>query len=150
MIGGLIDIYNNLEKIVWIEEEEELVCKIFNDLDKKISEIKIVLVLNFIVFVEREKYLILLIGFEKLDIFFWRFNCWLLFIRRFLVKYENKYMFGIRNVIYVYKYLMWLIWGGCLKINSCKMKDVMFKLWNILGDEFNDWVKSIFEIYFNL
>ena len=143
VIGGLIDTHNNLEKIVWIEEEEELVRKIFNDLDKKISEIKIVSVLNSIALVEREKYLTPPIGFEKLDIFPWRFNRRLSFIRRPLVKYENKYMFGIRNVIHAHKYLMRLIWGGCLKTNSRKMKDVMSKLRNILGDEFNDRVKSI-------
>lgn len=150
VIGGLIDTHNNLEKIVWIEEEEELVRKIFNDLDKKISEIKIVSVLNSIALVEREKYLTPPIGFEKLDIFPWRFNRRLSFIRRPLVKYENKYMFGIRNVIHAHKYLMRLIWGGCLKTNSRKMKDVMSKLRNILGDEFNDRVKSILETYPNL
>ncbi len=56
-------------------------------------------------------------------------------------------MFGIRNVIHAHKYLMRLIWGGCLKTNSRKMKDVMSKLRNILGDEFYDRVKSILETY---
>ena len=36
------------------------------------------------------------------------------------------------------------------KTNSRKMKDVMSKLRNILGDEFNDRVKSILETYPNL
>lgn len=150
VIGSLIDTHNNLEKIVWIEEEDELVHKIFNDLDKKISEIKIVSVLDSITLLEREKYLTPPMGFEKLDIFPWRFNRRLSFIRRPLLKYSSRYIFGVRNVIYAQKYLMRLIWGGRLKTNSQKMKDVMSKLRNILGDEFNDQVKNILGTYSDL
>ena len=150
VIGSLIDTHNNLEKIVWIEEEDELVHKIFNDLDKKISEIKIVSVLDSITLLEREKYLTPPKGFEKLDIFPWRFNRRLSFIRRPLIKHSNRYIFGVRNVIYAQKYLMRLIWGGRLKTNSQKMKDVMSKLRNILGDEFNDQVKNILGTYSDL
>lgn len=147
IIGCLIDTYDDLNKIVWIEEEDELIRKIFNGLNRKINESKIVLVLDSITLFERSGYLMPPPGFEKLDIFPWRFNRRLSFIRRPLIKYDKKYMFGIRNIIHAHKYLMRLIWGGRLKTDSRKMKDIMSKLRNILGDEFNDRVKSVLETY---
>lgn len=147
VVGCLIDTYDNLEKIVWIEEKDKLIRKLFSGLNREVSESKIILILDSITLWERAEYLTPPTGFEKLDIFPWRFNRQLSFIRRPIIMHGNKYMFGIRNVIYTRKYLMRLIWGGRLKTNSHKMKDVMSKLRNILGDEFNDRVKNILETY---
>lgn len=147
IIECLIDIYDDLNKIVWIEDEDELIRKIFNGLNRKINESKIVLVLDSITLFERSGYLVPPSGFEKLDIFPWRFNRRLSFIRRPLIKYDKKYMFGIRNIIHAREYLMHLIWGGRLKTKSRKMKDIMSKLRNILGYEFNDRVKNVLETY---
>ncbi|HFD3448884.1 TPA: hypothetical protein ACF3RE_000495 [Enterococcus faecium] len=150
IINCFLEICDDLSKTVWCIEVEELVNKIFVSLGGQIQAQKIQFVLESITLFERQDYLNPPSGFSNLDIYPWRFNRQLSFIRRPLIKYKNKYIYGIRNVIYARKYLLHLIFGGRLKTNSKKMKDLMSKLQNIKGDEFNEQVKSVLKEYKNL
>ena len=147
VLSAMVSIYSENKKIVIKVVKEELVKILYEFLAEKISKQKIMNILDAISLYERKGYLIPPDGFNQLDIFPWRFNRRLSFLRRPLIDYNGYYLFGVRNIINARKYLLNLIWEGRLKTESKCMKDLMAKLSNILGDEFNDRVKRLIETF---
>lgn len=147
VLSAMVSIYGEKKQIVFQVEKKELVKNLYEFLKEQISKQKIMNILNEISLSEREDYLLPPDGFEKLDIFPWRFNRRLSFLRRPLLDYNEYYFFGVRNIIHARKYLLNLIWEGRLKTESKCMKDLMARLSNILGDEFNDRVKRLIETF---
>lgn len=150
VIGAIVDLHVDKDKIIYIVDKNHLIEKIIDEVESEVGLKEIKLILDSITLSERKKYLTAPIGFSKLDIFPWRFNRRLSFIRRPLIDHEENYMFGIRNIIYAKKYLLRLIWTGRLKTESKLMKDLMSKLRNLEGDRFNSRIMKILESYPNL
>lgn len=147
VINLLVDVFDDLNRIVWIVKKEVAIDKVFQESGEKLSRGIILLVLNFITLEERLAYLNPPKGYKGTDIFPWIFNKPLSFIRRPIIEYQEKYIFGIRNLLFSRQYLLQLIWQGKLKIKGKLMKDLMSRLRNIQGDIFNDQVKRRLENY---
>lgn len=147
VINLLVDTFNDLDKFLWIEDKKSIIDKIYFNANLKMSRESIISVLNFITLKEREAYLKPPKGYKVIDIYPWVFNRPLSFIRRPIIEYEDKYIFGIRNVIYSRKYLLHLIWQGKLKTSGKLMKDLMSRLRNIEGEAFNEKIRCILDLY---
>jgi len=97
----------------------------------------------------REDFLLPAPPFGKVDIYPWRYNRSLSYIRRPLLKIESKYgpgvLWGNRHLMHAFDYLLGLCFGGRLKAQSSKMKSLMSKFHKESGDAFNDAVADLFE-----
>lgn len=147
VINLLVDIFDDLNRIIWIIKKEIAIDKIFQESKGNLPRGTIVLVLNFITSEERLAYLKPPKGYKGIDIFPWIFNRPLSFIRRPIIEHQEKFIFGIRNILHSRKYLLKLIWQGKLKTKGKLMKDLMSRLRNIEGDIFNEHVKQRLESY---
>lgn len=147
VINLLVDTFDDLNRIIWIVKKEVALDKIFQESNGILSRDTILLVLNFITLEERLSYLDPPKGYKSIDIFPWVFNRPLSFIRKPVIEYQDKYIFGIRNILHSRKYLLQLIWQGKLITKGKSMKDLMSRLRNIEGDIFNERVKQRLENY---
>ncbi|QQP70187.1 hypothetical protein JHE06_11535 [Carnobacterium sp. CS13] len=147
VINLMVDTFNDLDRIVWVEDKKSVIDRIYLKSDYKISKDKILSVLKFITLEEREAFLKAPKGCKGIDIFPWVFNRPLSYIRRPIINYQDKYIFGIRNILYSRKYLLHLIWQGKLKTTGKLMKDLMSKLRNLEGEAFNEKVRYNLDFY---
>lgn len=147
VINLLVDIFDDLNRIVWIVKKEDVIDKVFKESKGTLSRSIIVLVLRFITLEERSAYLKPPKGYKSIDIFPWIFNRPLSFIRRPIIEYQGKYVFGVRNILHSRKYLLQLVWQGKLQTKGKLMKDLMSRLRNIEGDIFNEQIKQILNSY---
>lgn len=147
VINAIIATFDDLNKIVWIVDRSVAIDKIFKGVKELISKEKIFIILNFVTLEERSAYLTPPKGYKGIDIFPWIFNRPLSFIRRPIIMYQDRYVFGIRNIIHSRNYLLNLIWQGKLKTKSKLMKDLMSKLRNIEGNIFNEQVEQKIKKY---
>ena len=150
VINQLVDIFNDLNRIVWIEDKQSVIEKIYLKSNDKISRDKILLILKFITLEEREAYLKAPKGYKGIDIFPWVFNRPLSYIRRPIIDYQDKYIFGIRNILHSRKYLLHLIGQGKLKTSGKLMIDLMSKLRNLEGEAFNEKIRYNLDCYEDL
>lgn len=87
--------------------------------------------------------------FGRVDVYPWRYNRSLSYIRRPLLKIESKdgtrVFWGNRHLMHAFDYLLDLCFGGRLKAQSGKMKSLMSRFHRESGDAFNDVVADLFE-----
>lgn len=77
------------------------------------------------------------------DIVPWKFNRELSFIRRPFIISKGKILFGIRSIVYAYKFLFNKITSGKYKSKSKEMNKLISKIANIEGERFNSKVYSL-------
>ena len=80
------------------------------------------------------------VPFRQEDVYPWRFNRRLSFVRRPIILYDNKILWGNRNLSNSIFYLFDLINEGKLKCNTKTMKDYISKINNVRGRNFNNLV----------
>lgn len=78
--------------------------------------------------------------FSKNDVYPWRFNRKLAFIRRPIIKFENDLIWGNRQLFHSLLYLTDMIKAGKLAATKGKLKVVMSRMANKLGNDFNSAV----------
>ena len=87
--------------------------------------------------------------FDKVDVYPWRYNRSLSYIRRPLLKIKSKdgtrVLWGNRHLMHAFDYLLALCFGGRLKAHSSEMKSLMSRFHRESGDAFNDLVADMFE-----
>jgi hypothetical protein len=87
--------------------------------------------------------------FGKVDVYPWRYNRSLSYIRRPLLQIESKegvrLLWGDRHLMHAFDYLLDLCFGGRLKAHSSEMKSLMSRFHKESGDAFNDAVADLFE-----
>jgi len=85
----------------------------------------------------------------KVDVYPWRYNRSLSYIRRPLLKIKSKdgtrVLWGNRHLMHAFDYLLDLCFGGRLKAHSSEMKSLMSRFHRESGDAFNDLVADLFE-----
>lgn len=113
------------------------------------SEQKVTLALENLMLSPRSDFLKPPKPFSITDVYPWRFNRALSYIRRPLLKIErasgDKLIWGNRHLINFHRYLYELITGSRLFAQSEKMRKLAGRLNRERGDEFNNDVASLFE-----
>lgn len=127
-------------------ECKKLAVKIQKQL-KEIEEIKIQKILNYICLDKRDDFLIPPKEFRKEDTYPWRFNRELSFTRRPLIKRDNEYIWGNRNVFHMTMFTMDLINDGKFKARSEEMNKYIGRVSNNRGQAFNDSVFNILNTF---
>ena len=127
-------------------ECERLTLKIQEQL-KNIEEIKVQKVLDYISLERREDFLIPPDGFRKEDTYPWRFNRELSFTRRPLIKRNNEYIWGNRNIFHMTMFMMDLISDGKFKSKSKEMNKYIGKISNNRGQAFNESIFNILKTF---
>lgn len=130
-------------------ECNKLTVKIQEQL-KEIKEIKIQKILDYICLDKRDDFLIPPEGFRKEDTYPWRFNRELSFTRRPLIKRDNEYIWGNRNVFHMTMFTMDLISDGKFKARSKEMIKYIGKVSNDRGQAFNDSIYNILRTFSDL
>ena len=95
--------------------------------------------------VQRSDYLQPPKPFSKNDVYPWRFNRRLAFIRRPVIRFENNIIWGNRQLFHNLLYLTELIKEGKLTASKGKLKMLMSKMANKLGNDFNTAVAQRIE-----
>ncbi|RFB12716.1 hypothetical protein DZB84_18370 [Bacillus sp. HNG] len=101
-------------------------------------------VLNILCLKERRKFLSPPDSFRKEDIFPWKFNRELSYLRRPFIINGDNVLWSNRHLYYCGRHLIDLCLGGRLKAKSEKMKRLISKYQNINGERFNDLIESLF------
>lgn len=127
-------------------ECDKLAVKIREQL-KEIEEIKIQKILDYICLDKRDDFLIPPEGFRKEDTYPWRFNRELSFTRRPLIKRDNEYIWGNRNIFHMTMFTMDLISDGKFKARSKEMNKYIGKVSKDRGQAFNDSVFNILNTF---
>ncbi len=87
--------------------------------------------------------------FQGRDIYPWKFNRLLSYLRRpFLLRQKNnkvEIIWGIRHLYEVKKYLIQLFLTGRLQAKSKEMKEVISKITNQAGEDFNNKIADWFQ-----
>ena len=97
--------------------------------------------------VQRSDYLQPPKPFSKNDVYPWRFNRRLAFIRRPVIRFENNIIWGNRQLFHNLLYLTELIKEGKLAASKGKLKMLMSKMANKLGNDFNTAVAQRIESF---
>ena len=114
---------------------------------KEIEDVKIQKVLDYICLEKRDNFLIPPDGFRKEDIYPWRFNRELSFTRRPLIKRDNEYIWGNRNIFHMTMFTMNLISDGKFKAKSGEMNKYIGKISKDRGQAFNESVFNILNTF---
>ena len=141
---------NDLFELFWYlinkcEETNNEICELEIDILKKELNSKIEIsvidkILNQLSLTARKNFLNPPPPFRQEDVYPWRFNRALSFVRRPIIMYENKILWGNRNLSNSIFYLFDIINDGKLKANTKEMKDYISKINNIRGKNFNNLV----------
>lgn len=127
------------------EEKGKEICELEietlkSEIDSKIKVSIINKILNLFSLTTRDEFLKPPSPFRKEDVYPWRFNRGLSFVRRPIIVYDNKILWGNRNLSNSIFYLFELINEGKLKADSKVMKDYISKINNVRGKNFNNLV----------
>ncbi len=114
---------------------------------KEIKEIKIQKILDYICLDKRDDFLTPPEGFRKEDVYPWRFNRELSFTRRPLIKRDNEYIWGNRNIFHMTMFTMDLISDGKFKTRSKEMNKYIGKVSKNRGKAFNDSIFNILQTF---
>lgn len=88
----------------------------------------------------REDFLVAPTPYEKYDIYPWRFNRELSFTRRPIIQYGNDLIWGNRQLYHMQKFIVDLILNGKYKARQPKLKQLIGKLSDRRGNDFNSEV----------
>lgn len=127
-------------------ECKKLILKVQEQL-KNIEDTKVQKVLEYISLERREDFLVPPDGFRKEDIYPWRFNRELSFTRRPLIKRNNEYIWGNRNIFHMTMFMMDLISDGKFKSKSKEMNKYIGKISNNRGQAFNESIFNILKTF---
>lgn len=115
--------------------------------DTEISIPIIEKVLEQITLCQREDFLVPPSPYKPYDVYPWRFNRELSLVRRPIIRYQDDLIWGNRQLHHMWAYVVDLIVNGKYKAKSAKLKQLIGKLSDKRGDEFNSAVaKKLSEI----
>ena len=114
---------------------------------KEIENTKIQKILDYICLEQRKDFLIPPAGFRKEDTYPWRFNRELSFTRRPLIKLDNEYIWGNRNIFHMTMFTMEIINNGKFKARSAEMNKYIGKASKNRGQAFNNSVFNILNTF---
>ena len=112
-----------------------------------LSEITINKAIEILSLKPREDYLSPPEGFKKEDIYPWKFNRELSYIRRPLILFNDIVFWSNRHLYYCGGHILDLCLDGKLKAKSTKMKKLISKYLNIKGEKFNESIYNLFVKY---
>lgn len=124
----------------------------YSELDKD----TISLIIESVSLKRRDKYLPAPKPFRNEDVFPWRFNRELSFVRRPILIRDDEMIWGNRQLSHMILFVLDLIDNGKLKTKSNEMKSLIGEISNVRGAEFNELVfrklKSFnaFDVYSNV
>lgn len=136
VIAVILDLFNDNYNSLLIFNSDNIKL----NLDIDISEIIIKTILNDLALEERDDFLKPPPPYKKEDIFPWRFNRPLSFIRKPIVKMEDKYIVRYRTLVNSVQFLLSLISEGRYHAETMIMKNYISKRNIIKGQQFNDQV----------
>jgi len=147
VLGIAMNIGRNIHPSVAILPLKELIARLTNQLGW--TRERVGQALNLLSLKPRSDFLKPDPPFKAADVFPWKFNRSLSYLRRpFLHRERNgevEVLWGIRHLNTVSQYLIYLSLNGRLKAQSKEMKQVMGELRNIEGEKFNDQVADLLE-----
>lgn len=114
---------------------------------KDFEEIKIKAILAYISMEKRKDFIIPPDGYRREDIYPWRFNRRLSFTRRPLIKRDNEYIWGNRNIFHMAMFTMDLIKDGKYTTKSKKMNKYIGELSYTRGMNFNESIFNILKTF---
>lgn len=135
-----------------INEIIEYLITNYSELDKD----TISLIIESVSLKRRDKYLPAPKPFRNEDVFPWRFNRELSFVRRPILIRDDEMIWGNRQLSHMILFVLDLIDNGKLKTKSNEMKSLIGEISNVRGAEFNELVfrklKSFnaFDVYSNV
>ena len=91
---------------------------------------------------QREDYLVPPKPYSKLDVYPWRFNRELSFIKRPVIQYKEDLIWGSRYLYHMWKFLVDSILDGKYKARKPKMKQLIGRISKKRGNDFNSLVAS--------
>lgn len=116
-----------------------LVCEELCKETKAPSEV-IEKIIDHITLSQREDFLVPPKPYTNYDVYPWRFNRELSFTRRPIIQYGTDLIWGNRQLMNMLNFTIDLIINGKYKANGRKLKELIGKLSNIRGNEFNSAV----------
>ena len=94
-------------------------------------------IVNQITLSQRTDFLVPPSPFEKYDVYPWRFNRELSFTRRPIMKYKNELIWGNRQLHHMWRYAIDLLMEGKYKARNKKLKQLLGKISDKRGNDFN-------------
>lgn len=122
----------------------------------ELNKDRIILILESISLKQRETYLPAPKPYKDEDVYPWRFNRELSFVRRPILIRDDEMIWGNRQLSHMILFVLDLIDNGKLKTKSNEMKSLIGEISNVRGAEFNELVfrklKSFnaFDVYSNV
>lgn len=122
----------------------------------ELNKDRIILILESISLKQRETYLPAPKPYKDEDVYPWRFNRELSFVRRPILIRDDEMIWGNRQLSHMILFVLDLIDDGKLKTKSNEMKSLIGEISNVRGAEFNELVfrklKSFnaFDVYSNV
>ena len=139
-IGCLIGIGDAIDSEVKEYNRNELISIIAKECN--FTEHLVVEIIDSISLLKRNDFLEVTSPFRESDVYPWRYNRRLSFVRRPIIYYNDNLIWGNRQLYHSLRYTMDLITNGKFEASSKKMKVLVSKIANSVGNSFNEAVAS--------
>lgn len=137
-INGIAGFGDSIKSDVKRVQRDVLVNEIAQDSD--LPKECINAVIDLISLGKRDDFLVPPKPFRKEDVYPWRYNRELSFTRRPIIQYGDELIWGNRQLHHMLRYTVYLIMEGRYKARHSKLIELIGKLSNIRGKEFNSVV----------
>lgn len=137
-ILGLVGYGNTIKSEVKRVNRDVLASNVAQECKIPIKSVNAII--DFISLGKRDDYLEPPEPFRKYDVYPWRFNRELSFTRRPIIRYNDDLIWGNRQIHHMLRYTIDLIMNGKYKARRKKLKQLIGKLSDIRGNEFNSAV----------
>ena len=152
-----LNIYSKTKKgdTVFVAKIDEVI-KYLETYSTELNKNKIRLIIDSISLKARENYLFPPEPYRKEDVYPWRFNRELSFVRRPILIRDDEMIWGNRQLSHMILFVLDLIDNGKLKTKSKKMESLIGEISDVRGAEFNELVYrklnsfNAFDVYSNV
>lgn len=127
--------------------EKKKIIEIINCNLPQYSQEEIDNIINFLSLEKRQNFLEPPSGYRKEDVYPWRFNRELSFTRKPIINKNGELIWGNRCLFHVLGFIIDLIKSGKYKAKKKKLKEIIGKISNERGNQFNDLVYEKIKSY---
>ena len=155
-IDGLREYSKRKDKATVYVEKITNIVEFMSKYDESFNEEVVRLIIDSISLRQRENFLKPPKPFRNEDVYPWRFNRNLSFIRRPIIIRGEEMIWGNRQLEHMIRYILELINNGKFKAHSSEMKSLVGRISDQRGAEFNDLIYkllvnlNVFDVYSNI
>ena len=135
VIMAMIDLGEDIRQEIKQLDYDDLILRIENN--TKLKKETIIKIINDSTIMRRDDFMKVPSPFKTSDVYPWRHNRRLSFVRRPLIEYNHNIIWGNRQLYHSLRYTFDLITNGRFEAHTLKMKQLISKIANSIGDNFN-------------